>query len=281
MAIGRNLLIAGVALLAVCAATVAVCTAAFSPAAVSDGTAVKLARAPEADIEAAAGRLGQAVRFLTVSNQNMADNKPEEWAKFQNWLTTSYPAVHRVMQREVIAGGTLIYHWPGTEPSQQPIILMAHQDVVPVTPGTEKDWKYPPFSGVIAENAVWGRGTVDDKGSLIALFEGLEGLAASGFKPRRSVYLVSSHDEEVLGNGAVAAAKLLANRKVKALFTLDEGSAIILDTPVIDAPRHPHWRCRKGLCNAESDRHRQGRAQLDAAQGNRRRQSRQRDIGDQ
>jgi carboxypeptidase PM20D1 len=99
-----------------------------------------------------------------------------------------------------------------------------------------KDWKYPPFDGVIAEDAVWGRGTVDDKGSLVALFEALEGLATNGFTPKRSVYLVSSHDEEVSGGGAAAAAKLLGQRKVKALFTLDEGSAVILDAPVINGP---------------------------------------------
>jgi len=232
----RKIMMAGAAVLVFAAIIVTIRTANFAPGAVGDGASVKLATAPAVDIAGAANRLSQAVRFLTVSNQDVADNKPGEWTKFQQWLVTSYPAVHRTMQREVIAGGTLVYHWPGSDLSQQPIILMAHQDVVPVTPGTEKDWKYPPFSGAIAEQAVWGRGTVDDKGSLIALFEGLEGLAANGFTPRRSVYLVSSHDEEVLGNGAVAAAKLLADRKVRALFTLDEGSAIILDTPVINGP---------------------------------------------
>jgi carboxypeptidase PM20D1 len=171
-----------------------------------------------------------------VSNQNKADNQLEEWSKFRQWLMNSYPAVHRSMQREVVAGGTLIYTWPGSDAAAQPIILMAHQDVVPVTPGTEKDWKYPPFDGVIAEDAVWGRGTVDDKGSLIALFEAMEGLVSNGFAPRRTVYLVSGHDEEVFGGGAEAAAKLLADRKIRALFTLDEGSAIILDAPVVNGP---------------------------------------------
>jgi carboxypeptidase PM20D1 len=236
MRMARKIMFGAGAVVAVTAGVVAVRTMTFDVAAVADGRGIRLASAPAADVAGAAQRLGEAVRFLTISHQNAADNRPEEWARFQQWLVTTYPAVHRAMQREVIAGGTLVYHWPGSDPAAQPIILMAHQDVVPITPGTEKDWKYPPFAGTIAENAVWGRGTVDDKGSLIALFEGLEGLAVSGFAPRRSVYLVSSHDEEVLGEGAVAAAKLLESRKVRALFTLDEGSAIILDTPVINAP---------------------------------------------
>lgn len=232
-----NKLLVGVAATAVIgAAVVGVRTATFSVATVDDGAGIALAAAPSIDLAAAAARLSAAVRFQTISNQNKADNQVEEWAKLQNWLMTTYPNVHRRMQREVIAGGTLVYHWQGSDAAAQPIILMAHQDVVPVTPGTEKDWKYPPFDGVIAEDAVWGRGTVDDKGSLIGLFEAFEGLAASGFAPKRSVYLVSSHDEEVFGGGAEAAAKLLGDRGVKALFTLDEGSAIILDAPVVNGP---------------------------------------------
>jgi carboxypeptidase PM20D1 len=113
---------------------------------------------------------------------------------------------------------------------------MAHQDVVPVTPGTEKDWKHPPFAGVVADGAVWGRGAIDDKGSLITLFEAAELLAASGFKPKRTVIIVSGHDEEVGGTGAQAAADVLKARGVKSLFTLDEGSAIINDAPIVNGP---------------------------------------------
>lgn len=113
---------------------------------------------------------------------------------------------------------------------------MAHQDVVPVTPGTEKDWKYPPFAGTIADNAVWGRGTVDDKGSLVGLFEAIEALAVQGFKPKRSIYLVSGHDEEAGGSGAIAAAAQLKAKGVKAIFTIDEGSIVLTDTPVINGP---------------------------------------------
>src|SRR3546814_1923388 len=113
---------------------------------------------------------------------------------------------------------------------------MEHQDVGPVNEGTEGDWKYPPFAGTIAEKAVWGRGTVDDKGSLIGLFEAIEALAGQGFQPKRGIYLVSGHDEEAGGSGAVAAAAKLKADGVRALFTLDEGSVVLRDTPVIDGP---------------------------------------------
>jgi carboxypeptidase PM20D1 len=210
-------------------------TVMFEPEAVANGSAIKVAAAPGFDTAKAAQHLGEAVRFQTVSNQDAAKNQTAEWDKLHAWLAATYPKTHAAMQKELL-GQTLVYSWPGSDPAAQPIIVMAHQDVVPVTPGTEKDWKYQPFAGTIAEGAVWGRGTIDDKGSLVALFEAMEALAASGFKPKRTIYLVSGHDEEVGGSGALEAAKWLAARKVKALFTIDEGGVITSDTPVINGP---------------------------------------------
>ena len=210
-------------------------TAMFEPDAVADGSKIKVAPAAPFDTQLAAEHLGAAVRFKTVSNQNAADNQVAEWDKLQAWLAATYPKSHAAMQKELL-GQTMVYTWPGSDPSAQPIIMMAHQDVVLVTAGTEKDWKHDPFAGVIADGAVWGRGTIDDKGSLVALFEAMEALAAQGFKPKRTIYLVSGHDEEVGGDGAKAAAELLKSRNVKALFTLDEGGLITSDTPIVNGP---------------------------------------------
>ncbi len=224
----------GVAVLAL-GGVVGARTATFKPDAVADGSKIKVAAAAPFDAVAAASHLSQAVQFKTVSNQNAADNQTAEWGKLHAWLASTYPKTHAAMQREML-GQTLVYTWPGSDPSAQPIIVMAHQDVVPVTAGTEQDWKYQPFAGTIADGAVWGRGTVDDKGSLVALFEALEALAVQGFQPKRTIYLVSGHDEEAGGTGAEAAAALLANRKVNALFTIDEGGLITADTPIINGP---------------------------------------------
>jgi acetylornithine deacetylase/succinyl-diaminopimelate desuccinylase-like protein len=59
---------------------------------------------------------------------------------------------------------------------------MAHQDVVPIEPGTEGDWDQPPFSGALADGYVWGRGTLDTKGKLMAVCEAVDRLAAEGFQ---------------------------------------------------------------------------------------------------
>ncbi len=230
----RKLGLTALAVVGVGGAVIGINSVRFAPDSIAKADDVKLAAVPNIDVAKAAANLGAAIRFQTISHQDPAENKPEEWAKLHAWLAATYPKAHASMTREILDGGTLVYAWKGSDPAAQPIILMAHQDVVPVTPGTEKDWKHQPFGGVVAEDAVWGRGAVDDKGSLIGLFEGLELLAAQGFAPKRTIWIVSGADEEVGGTGAKAAANLLATREVKALFTLDEGSAIISDAPIVD-----------------------------------------------
>lgn len=232
----RTILWGGLAIIAIGAATVAVRTATFAPKGLADGSDIRLAAAPAFDLDAAVGHLSAAAQIKTISHQDPAENDVAEWDRLHAWLVATYPAAHRVMARTILPNRTLIYHWPGSDASLAPIILMAHQDVVPVTEGTDGDWKYPPFAGTIAEKAVWGRGTVDDKGSLVGLFEAFEALASQGFQPKRGIYFVSGHDEEVGGSGAAAAAAKLKADGVRALFTLDEGSVVLRDTPVINGP---------------------------------------------
>ena len=225
-----------VGLVLAASAVIAVRTATFKPPAAVDTSSVRLASARPFDVALAARHLGEAVRFRTISHQDPAEDQPAEWDKLHAWLQATYPDAHRVMAREVVAGHALVYTWKGTDPSLEPIVLMAHQDVVPVTPGSEGAWTHPPFDGAVADGAVWGRGAIDDKGSLVTLFEALDGLAKVGFTPRRTVILVSGHDEEVRGEGAKAAAALLKARGVKAQFVLDEGMVVVADHPVTQGP---------------------------------------------
>jgi carboxypeptidase PM20D1 len=232
----RRLVLGGGVVVLATAAIVAVRTASFKPPTAVEPGAVSLAPEVAIDNAAAARHLGEAVRIPTVSHQDPAEDQPAQWEALHQWLQATYPAAHRVMSRTIVAERTLVYAWPGSDPGLAPIILMAHQDVVPVAEGTQADWRHPPFSGEIADGAVWGRGSVDDKGSLVSLFEAVDALAAQGFKPRRTVYIVSGQDEEVGGRGARAAAAWLKAKGVMAEFTLDEGLAVIGDYPVTHGP---------------------------------------------
>jgi len=220
------------AVLVVLVAVVLVRTFTFKPPASADTRGITVAPAGAVDVNGAAQRLSQAIQIQTVRHQDRAEDVDAEWTRLHELLATSYPAAHAAMTREEVASRTLIYTWAGSDKTLAPIVLMAHQDVVPVTAGTEQDWKHPPFGGVIADGAVWGRGSIDDKGSLIGIFEALEGLAKQGFKPRRTVMVVSGGDEEVMGQGARAAAELMKARGITAEFVVDEGMVVLNDNPI-------------------------------------------------
>ena len=140
------------------------------------------------DARAVAQHLGAAVRFRTVSFGGGAHEaeKDAALAQFRDWMVTTYPNFNKVAKREII-GQSVVYTWPGRNAALKPILLMAHMDVVPIVPGTERSWSHAPFSGDVGGGYVWGRGAIDDKGSLVMLLEAAERLANSGVTPERTV----------------------------------------------------------------------------------------------
>src|SRR5437762_5814504 len=143
------------------------------------------------DRDRAAEHLAAAIRFRTVSHQDPSEDDRTQFAGLRAFLARTYPKVHRSLVRELVNGDGLLYTWKGADASAKPVLLMAHQDVVPVEPGTEGRWAHPPFGGAIADGFVWGRGALDDKASLVFLMEAVESLLAEGFRPPRTVYLRS------------------------------------------------------------------------------------------
>jgi carboxypeptidase PM20D1 len=184
--------------------------------------------APIAVDEKAAGEsLAAAIRARTVSSRDDRALNADQFQALHAHLQTRYPKLHAALEREVVGGLSLLYTWKGSDPAAQPILLMAHQDVVPIAPATEKDWQAEPFAGTIKDGFVWGRGSWDNKANLISQMEAIEMLVASSFKPRRTVYLAFGADEEVGGlAGAKVIAELLRERKVKLDFVIDEGLLI-------------------------------------------------------
>lgn len=179
------------------------------------------------DAQAAAARLAEAIRFRTVSSYEKPEQHVDALRAMQAHIEKSFPAFHAAAKREVVADYSLLYTWEGTDPKAPAIGLLAHQDVVPVAPGTDKDWQHPPYDGVISDGFIWGRGAWDDKGNLYSMLEAAEVLAKAGFKPKRTIYFAFGHDEETAGTrGAKNIAALLASRGVKLDFVIDEGLLI-------------------------------------------------------
>jgi len=190
------------------------------------------------DSRAVAQHLGAAVRFRTISYGGGVQEAEKNTALegLRAWMAKTYPTFHKVAKREIM-GESLLFTWKGRNASLKPILLMAHMDVVPVVPGTERSWSHAPFSGDVAGGYVWGRGSIDDKGSLIMILEAAERLARSGFVPERTIMFALGEDEEVggtKGNGVIA--ETLAKRGVHFFFVLDEGGAIV-DEPFAGVQR--------------------------------------------
>jgi carboxypeptidase PM20D1 len=180
------------------------------------------------DRDAILQRLSEAIQYRTITNQAATESGGVEFQRFHDFIARSFPRVHERLSKETIGGHSLLFSWNGKDSRLKPILLMAHMDVVPVDPATESLWQHPPFSGQVTNGYIWGRGTMDDKGSVMAIMEATENLLASGFEPQRTIYLAFGHDEEVGGNsGAANIAAALRSRGVELEFVLDEGLNIL------------------------------------------------------
>ncbi len=203
------------------------------------------ASAPDIAWDAAASRLSGAVRIQTVSrSQHGTRTSPlrrddaAAFRAFRSYLSSSFGKAHEAMTREVIAEHSLLYTWVGSEPSLEPVLIAGHMDVATVLPGTSMSWTEKPFSGASKDGMIWGRGTLDDKSFVVGLFEALEQLAASGYKPKRTVYVALSHDQMRGGElGTRGLAQALKSKAPKFRLVLTEGLAVVKGfMPEIPAP---------------------------------------------
>ena len=168
------------------------------------------------------------MRLKTISSREDGALNADQFKAFHALLQTKFPRTHAALKREVVNELSLLYTWEGADPKAKPIMLLAHQDVVPIAPGTEGDWQAPAFSGEVKDGFVWGRGSWDDKGNLLSQLEAVEMLVASGYKPPRTIYLAYGADEEVGGfRGAAKISALLQSRGVQLDFVIDEGLLVL------------------------------------------------------
>ena len=121
--------------------------------------------APEREAEYGR-KLGAMIRCETVSSR--FDSDKTKFRAFHKEMEKLFPSVFRACEKNDL-NGSLLLRWPGRT-SENPIMLMSHQDVVE-TPGK---WEHEPFGGEIADGKVWGRGAVDTKCSLFSFFQAAE-----------------------------------------------------------------------------------------------------------
>ena len=191
----------------------------------------------------AASDLSGAISYQTISwegggTEEQKKATAEAFVGFHAYLEKTFPQVYSKLGHEVVGANNILLTWKGTDPSLKPMLLAGHQDVVPVEAGTENNWTHPPFSGEIADGFIWGRGTMDDKVTVVGILEAVDTLLSAGFQPKRTVYLAFGQDEEIGGlEGAEKIGQLLKSRGVEIEFLQDEGGLITKGmVPGVKAP---------------------------------------------
>jgi len=200
-------------------------------------------------------RFRQAIRHETISYTNPARSDDEVFAQFVRFCKDAFPSLHQppIVRR---TGGdfgdpanhSLLFQWTGSDPTLEPILLMAHYDVVPIAEAdthrapvagesdTSGTWIHPPFSGALDQGFLWGRGTLDAKNASLGMLEAMRLLVEAGYLPERTIYLALGHDEEVGGTrGNREIAHWMKSQGLRLQFVLDEGGCIYTGFPGLDS----------------------------------------------
>ena len=211
-------------------------------------------RAPADRLPARPGiaeRLAAMIRIPTISAEPQ-EGGDGPFDGFVQLLAELYPLLHEHLPCERIGEFGLVYSWqPAGDGDADPVVLMAHYDVVPVA-GQESSWEVPPFEGRIVDGEVWGRGALDDKGALCVLLDAVENLLADGWAPPRPVLLCLGPDEEVHGSTGRLIATELHARGITPWLVLDEGGAIVdIPFPGVDGLFAMVGVAEKGVMSVE------------------------------
>lgn len=182
------------------------------------------------DLQNVIQNLSSAIQLKTISYPDFSKVDLKLYDEFLLLLERSYPNIHRVCKKEMVNDYSPVFIWEGEKKDNKPILLLGHYDVVPAGKIDESNWEVEPFSGVIKEDFIWGRGALDDKNQVIAVMEAIEHMISDDVRLNRDIYMAFGFDEEVGGKrGAEKVAEVFKERNIEFECVIDEGGAIITD----------------------------------------------------
>ena len=165
--------------------------------------------------------LSEKIKMPTISYLDGRKINQQAFKDFKLHLKSRYPLINKHADYHEIGTG-LMFKLNGKS-SEEPTVLMAHFDVVPV----EGKWSFEPFSGDIDDHYVYGRGTLDTKHSLNAIMESLEFSLSQEKTFKNDLYVCFSGDEEIYGETQKLMVDYFKDHDIKPYIVLDEGGAIV------------------------------------------------------
>lgn len=167
-------------------------------------------------------RFSEIITFPTVSVPGGFPLEP--FHRMRECAVRQWPSVFRDSEMHLCGDASILLLWHGSGSPEAPVMLTAHQDVVPAGEGC---WTCDPFGGKLENGRIHGRGTVDYKCGFAGMLEACQQLINSGFTPERTVILSFGHDEEIGGlQGAGAVTEKLIEMGISCSSILDEGGYI-------------------------------------------------------
>ena len=166
-------------------------------------------------------KLKRLIDCRTVFKRDGENDK--EFTKFYRVVDEEFPLLVKNAERLTFGSGCFFYIIRGKN-AEKNILLMSHHDVVDATDG----WQTDAFCAVEIDGALYGRGTVDTKTPLFAEMQAVEELLAEGWVPEGfDLYIGSSNNEEVCGDGMVLAVEWFKEHGIRFDVVLDEGGAVM------------------------------------------------------
>ena len=200
------------------------------------------------DRDAAVDALGQLIRCKTISYSDHSLEDDAEFEKLISLLPSLYPNVFKTCEFNRLPDRALLFRWPG-KGNGHSSVMMAHYDVVPVN---EEKWDKPAFEAIIEDGRMWGRGTLDTKGTFNGVLFAANTLIAQGFQPENDIYFAFSGGEEVNGNGARNIVNYFKEQGITLEMVVDEGGAVVENVfPGVKAPCGLIGIAEKGMMNAQ------------------------------
>lgn len=156
-------------------------------------------------------------RLIRIDTTNPPGNETEVAAFMAAWFA------ERGLEGQVVGEPadrrSFVLRLEGRRPGPS-LLLLAHEDVVPAT---AEDWRVPPFSGLIEDGYVWGRGALDIKNLVAAHAVATARLAAAGADFAGTLVYACTADEE---EGSVGGARWLVEHRpdlIRTDYVVNEG----------------------------------------------------------